>query len=160
MENKVLNFIKENNDNNIYHIVTGKKYYDNFISDVSNKSNINIYPYIDDMISFMRKCDLVVTRSGATTISEIVTLGLPSILIPSPYVVNNHQFHNANYLYKNGACSMIEENDLTSVKLKEKIDYLLNNSEERVKLRINSLKLATFDSNNKMYKLIQGLKHD
>ena len=107
------------------------------------------------MISFMKKCDLLITRSGATTISEIVTLGLPSILIPSPYVVNNHQFHNANYLHKNNACLMIEEKDLSPTILKEKIDYLLNNNEERIKLRINSLKLAVFDSNSKMYKLIK-----
>lgn len=152
-------FIKDNYDDNIYHIITGKNYYNDFIKGLNLKHNINVYPYIDDMISLMKKCDLVVTRSGATTISEIVTLGLPSILIPSPYVVNNHQFHNANYLYKNNACVMLEEKKLTSSLLKKKIDYLLNNSEERVNLRINSLKLAVFDSNNKMYKLIKDAKH-
>lgn len=148
-------FINENNDNNLYHIVVGKRHYENFVSNVNFKPNIKIYSYIDDMISFMKKCDLVVTRSGATTISEIVTLGLPSILIPSPYVANNHQFHNANYLYKNKACLMIEEKDLSSAILKQKIDYLLSNSEKRIELRINSLKLAIFDSNSKMYKLIK-----
>ena len=159
--NKILKeFIKENNDNNIYHIVTGKKHYDSFINDIKIKENIHIYPYIEDMLSLMKKCDLVVTRSGATTISEIITLGLPSILIPSPYVVNNHQFHNANYLYKNNACLMIEEKDLSSKTLKDKIDYLINNNEVRVNIRLNSLKLAVFDSNNKIYKIIKELKHD
>lgn len=155
----LIKFIKENNDNNIYHIVTGKKYYDTFIKNVNLKDNIKIYPYVDDMISLMKKCDLVVTRSGATTISEIITLGLPSILIPSPYVVNNHQFHNASYLYKNNACIMLEEKELTSISLKKNIDYLLNNTGERVKLRINSLKLAVFDSNNKIYELIKEVKY-
>lgn len=148
-------FINDNNDSNVYHIVTGKKHYNSFIKGLNNKENINIYPYVDEIIPLMKRCDLVITRSGATTISEIVTLGLPSILIPSPYVVNNHQFHNANYLFKNDACLMLEEKNLTSKNLKEKIDFLLNNSEERVKLRLNSLKLAVFDSNNKMYKLIK-----
>lgn len=159
--NKVLiDFINNNNDNNIYHIVTGKKYYDSFIKKVKNKENIKIYPYIDNMISFMKKCDLVITRSGATTISEIVTLGLPSILIPSPYVVNNHQFHNANYLLGNEACLMIEEKDLNSKILQEKIDYLLKDSETRIKLRLNSLKLAVFDSNNKIYKIIKEIVNE
>ena len=53
---------------------------------------------------------------------------------------------------------MLEEKNLTFKTLKEKIDFLLSNSEERVKLRINSLKLAVFDSNNKMYKLIEEVK--
>ena len=77
-------FIKNIDDNNIYHIVTGKKHYDNFIKNLKIKENVNIYPYIDEMVPLMKRCDLVVTRSGATTISEIVTLGIPSILIPSP----------------------------------------------------------------------------
>ena len=153
-------FIMENNDNNIYHIVTGKKHYNDFVQNLNNRVNIHIYPYIDDMISLMKKCDLVVTRSGATTISEIITLGLPSILIPSPYVVNNHQYHNANYLYKNGACLLLEEKNLTSNSLKKNIDFLLENNEERVHLRINSLKLAIFDSNNKIYKLIREFTNE
>lgn len=157
INNILKEFISENNDRNIYHIVTGKKHYDGFINNLVKKDNIYIYPYVDDMVSLMKKCDLVVTRSGATTISEIITLGLPSILIPSPYVVNNHQFHNANYLYKNKACLMIEEKDLSSKALKEKIDYLINNNEERVNIRLNSLKLAVFDSNNKIYKIIKEL---
>lgn len=156
--NEVLkDFIKNNNDNNIYHIVSGKKHYTDFINYIDLKSNIKIYPYIDNMISFMKKCDLVVTRSGATTISEIITLGMPSILIPSPYVTNNHQYYNANYLYKNGACLLIEEKNLNHIELKNKIDGLLVNSEERVRLRINSLKLAVFDSNNKIYNLIKDV---
>lgn len=157
INNILKEFINKNNDNNIYHIVTGKKHYESFINGVNEKKNIHIYSYINDMISLMKKCDLVVTRSGATTISEIITLGLPSILIPSPYVVNNHQFHNANYLYKNKACLMIEEKNLNSSVLKDKIDYLINNNEERVNIRLNSLKLAVFDSNNKIYKIVKEL---
>ncbi len=148
-------FINENDDENIYHIVTGKKHYQDFVKNIKIKSNIKIYPYIDDMINLMKKCDLVITRSGATTISEIITLGLPSILIPSPYVVNNHQFHNANYLYKNKACLMLEEKNLNSKSLKEHINKVLNNRELRINLRLNSLKLAIFDSNNKIYNLIK-----
>lgn len=159
--NKILKeFINNNDDSNIYHIVTGKKHYDSFMKNLNRKENIIVYPYVEDMISLMKKCDVLVSRSGATTISEIVTLGIPTILIPSPYVVNNHQFHNANYLLKNDACIMIEEKDLTMHSLKENIDLLLNDSELRVKLRLNSLKLAIFDSNYKIYKLVKELVNE
>lgn len=159
--NKVLKeFINNSNDSNIYHIVTGKKHYNSFIEDINKKNNVIVYPYVEDMISLMKKCDVLVARSGATTISEIVTLGLPTILIPSPYVVNNHQFYNASYLLKNNACLMLEEKDLTSSSLKKNIDLLLNDSELRVKLRLNSLKLAVFDSNHKIYKLIKEIVNE
>lgn len=159
--NKILKeFINTSIDSNMYHIVTGKKHYNDFIKDINKKDNIIIYPYVEDMISLMKKCDVLVTRSGATTISEIVTLGLPSILIPSPYVVNNHQFHNASYLLKSEACLMLEEKYLTSTTLKEKINLLLKDNELRVKLRINSLKLAVFDSNNKIYKIIKEITNE
>lgn len=159
--NKILkDFVNNDNSNNVYHIVTGKKHYDTFINDINKKSNINIYPYIENMISFMKKCDLVVTRSGATTISEIITLGMPSILIPSPYVSNNHQYHNARYLFDKGACMLLEEKDLNYKILKEKIEYLLNNSNVRIKYRLNSLKLAVFDSNSKIYTLLKEIKNE
>lgn len=154
--NKVLKqFINENNDKNIYHIITGKKHYDNFIKDIQIKENIIVYQYVEDIISLMKKCDIVVTRSGATTISEITTIGLASIIIPSPYVSNNHQYYNAMYLYKNEACLMLEEKELTVKTLKNKIEYLINNNDIRIKLKLNSLKLAVFDSNNRIYNIIK-----
>lgn len=156
--NKILKeFINISDNKNIYHIVTGKKHYESFKSDCLNKDNIKIYSYIEEMIPFMKKCDLVVTRSGATTISEIITLGLPSVLIPSPYVSNNHQYYNAKYLLDNDACIMLDENKLTSKRLKKEIDYLLDKSDERIKLRLNSLKLAIFNSNSKIYKTLQEI---
>lgn len=160
INNILKSFIRENNDKNIYHIVTGKTHYEDFIKDINNKKNIIVYQYVDNMISLMKKCDVVVTRSGATTISEIITLGLPSILIPSPYVVNNHQFYNASYLLKNDACLMIEEKNLNSNVLKEKINLLINDNNLRIKLRLNSLKLAVFDSNKKIYDCIKELKNE
>ena len=154
--NKVLiKFINSIDDSNIYHIVTGKKHYESFKDKITNKSNINIYPYLEDSIAYMKKCDVLVSRSGATTISEITTLGIPTILIPSPYVINNHQFHNASYLLKNEACLLLEEKNLNCMTLKNNIDKLLNNNALRIKLRLNSMKLATFNSSSKIYDLIK-----
>ena len=67
---------------------------------------------------------MVVARSGATSLAEITALGLPSILIPSPYVAENHQYYNALELQKAGAAIVLEEKDLTAARLIELIDGL------------------------------------
>ena len=65
----------------------------------------------------MAACDLFINRAGASTLSEIEALGKPSILIPSPYVAENHQYHNAMTLVEKNAAVVIEEKDLTGEKL-------------------------------------------
>ena len=90
----------------------------------------------------MAASDLLISRAGATTLSEITSLGMPSILIPSPYVPNNHQFFNAFALVKNDAALMIEEKDLTPNFLKEKIDSIINDEEKLSALSNNALKMA------------------
>lgn len=97
--------------------VTGKRYYEDFISelensDISLKGNVSIEKYLDDMPVVMGACDLVVARAGALTLAEINALGLPSVLIPSPNVAGNHQFMNASVVSANGAGILIEEKDL------------------------------------------------
>ena len=54
-------------------------------------TNISVQPYIDKMVEVMANTDLMVGRAGATSIAEFTALGLPAILIPSPYVTNDHQ---------------------------------------------------------------------
>ncbi|MDQ9825219.1 glycosyltransferase, partial [Acinetobacter sp. 163] len=80
--------------------------------------------YIDNMDECLAAADIVVGRAGASTISELLAMGKPSILIPSPYVAENHQYHNAMSLVKRGAATIIEEKDLTSEKLMQTIDTL------------------------------------
>lgn len=67
-----------------------------------SSDNVRIVPYIHDMPKLFKRTDLIVSRSGATTLTEVMVLGLPSILIPSPYVTNNHQQKNAESLLKTG----------------------------------------------------------
>ena len=77
---------------------TGERNYEKVMTaakSVGADSNIEITPYIDNMAEVMAAADVVVARSGAITVSEIAALGKPSILIPSPNVVRNHQEQNA-----------------------------------------------------------------
>ena len=120
---------------------TGKAYYKHVLDNVPSKSYLVIKERIDG-IKMMAASDLLISRAGATTLSEITSLGMPSILIPSPYVPNNHQFFNAFALVKNDAALMIEEKDLTPNFLKEKIDSIINDEEKLSALSNNALKMA------------------
>ncbi len=120
---------------------TGKAYYERVIKKAPKKEYLVIKERIDG-IKMMAASDLLVSRAGATTLCEITSIGMPSVLIPSPYVPNNHQFFNANALVKNDAAIMIEEKDLSASFLKEKIDSIINDEERLNALRTNSLKMA------------------
>jgi UDP-N-acetylglucosamine--N-acetylmuramyl-(pentapeptide) pyrophosphoryl-undecaprenol N-acetylglucosamine transferase len=72
-----------------------------------------VIPFIQDMAGAYQKADMVVSRAGASTISELAAMGKPSILIPYPYAANNHQETNARVLVESGGAVMILQKDLT-----------------------------------------------
>lgn len=98
-----------------------------------------IYEFLDGMVC----------RAGATTLCEVCALGIPSVIIPSPYVANNHQFYNASMLTDKKAALMIEEKDLNAVTLKKAIEEAFSDEENRRLLSENAKKLgypnAAFD---------------
>ena len=73
--------------------ITGKNLYEEFIKDNTFPSNVKVLPYLDNLPALLKSADLIVTRAGASTMSEILSLNLPAIFIPSPYVANNHQYY-------------------------------------------------------------------
>ncbi|WP_147802407.1 undecaprenyldiphospho-muramoylpentapeptide beta-N-acetylglucosaminyltransferase [Alkalicoccus halolimnae] len=96
--------------------VTGEVHYEEIADKMAGVSsnNIKTVSYIDDMPALLKEVHLVIARAGATTLAEITALGLPSILVPSPHVTNNHQFKNASALVDKGAAILLEENELTA----------------------------------------------
>jgi len=136
--------------------VTGKNYYDLY-KDEKVSSNVKIVPYLDNMPSIMKKTDLIVSRAGASTIAEITALGVPSILIPSPYVTHNHQLKNAQALEEKKATVILEEKGYTKEKLVANIDSILNDSKKYQELKENSKKMGVVDSATKIYKTIKQL---
>ena len=138
--------------------ITGKNYYDSYKK--TKISNVKIVPYLDNMPSVLKKTDLIVSRAGASTIAEITALGIPSILIPSPYVTHNHQLKNAMALEKEGASLIIEEKDFTKDRLINDIELILNDHDKYLKMRENAKKLGVIDSATRIYdtlrKLIDG----
>ena len=97
---------------------TGKNYYHSYKN--INLDSVKILDFIEDMNKAYSACDLLVARAGATTIAELTVLGIPSILIPSPHVAENHQYFNAKSLADNNAAVLINDSDVNDV-LKNKI---------------------------------------
>ncbi len=139
-----------------YLFVTGKKDYDE-ISKYAFPKNVKVVPYIDNMTRIMKNTDLIVTRAGASTLSEIMALSIPSILIPSPYVPNNHQYKNAMDLVNANAALMIEEKDLTPEILLEKINEVLTSRKKQEEIKCNLSKMGVPDSATIIYQEIQKL---
>lgn len=119
---------------------TGKAHYENVIKEVEEKDYLKVFEKIDG-INVMNNSTLLVSRAGATTICEICALGMPSILIPSPYVPNNHQYKNAKSLCDVNAATIIEEKDLTAELLKSRIEELLADQNKLDSLHENARKL-------------------
>ncbi len=136
-------------------LVTGKNYYDYF-KNIKIK-NVKIVPFLDNMLNVLKVCDLIVTRAGASTIAEITAIGLPSILVPSPYVANNHQFHNAMELVNANASIMLEEVHFKSDSLLQKIDLVLNDKDLSFNMHNNALKLGHTTSSDEILKVIISL---
>ena len=157
----VVGLIKNhNNSQKYYHIhATGKIGYESILSKIDKEcgelaKEIVIREYIDDMNICMAAADLVICRSGAITLSELCACGKPSILIPSPYVAENHQFHNAMTLKKKGAAIIIEEKELTDSLLIETVESLLSDKEKLKNMQQAAKECGVLDSNERIYKVI------
>lgn len=136
--------------------ITGKDAYQNIITN-NVPSNVKVYPYIENQTRAMQLADLLVSRCGASTLSEIIALKLPSILIPSPYVPDNHQYKNAIDLINNKAGHLLEEKDLSASKLVSTIDLLINNKHTLANMKYNLSKMHISNSATKIYKIIKDL---
>ena len=121
---------------------TGPKHFDSIIEQLKEiPSNVRVEKYIYNMEEVMRASDLVICRSGALTISEIATVGVPSILIPFPYAAENHQYYNAKTLEDVQAAKIIEEKELSKEKLQETLQQLLADDKVLEQMAQNAKKL-------------------
>lgn len=121
------------------------------------EKNIQVRPYINDMDRCLSAADLVICRAGASSLSEFEALGKPSILIPSPNVTENHQFHNAMALVNNNAAVIIEEKDLDGKKLGKVMDKLLSDKTRLKEIGDNARKMAVTDATQRICDIVVGL---
>ena len=120
---------------------SGKQNYAKARAAVKKKDYICVKEAVDG-VKVMANSSLLVSRAGATTLSEICAMGMPSILIPSPYVPNNHQFYNAMALIDKNAALLLEEKDLSPAPLKAIIEKSINDEELLKSLHENAIKLS------------------
>jgi len=150
-----------NGTEKFYHIhATGKTGNDamkSALAGIELSKLIDVREYINDMDLCMAAADLVICRAGAITLGELQACGKPSILIPSPYVAENHQFHNAMTLKRVGAAEIIEEKDLSGESLIEAVSGLIENKPKLEKMRDAALKSAIIDANERIYQNLMSL---
>lgn len=155
--------------NDVYHIhsvgTNGKEYLEKFeangftkrAENVYYKGNAEVRLYIDNMDTCMAAADLVIGRAGASSLSEIEAMGKASILIPSPYVAENHQFHNAMALVNRNAARILREKDLTSDSLKALMNELISDKAELANIEKNAKEMAILDSRERIADIILSL---
>lgn len=124
---------------------------------VGNPTNVIIKPFVHNMPEVLAGIDLTVSRAGATTLAELTSLGIPSILIPSPYVTNNHQEKNALALSEHGAAKLLVEKELTSKKLVEEIDRILLDQEQLAAMKKSAKELGVQDAAARLYSIMKEL---
>lgn len=138
---------------------TGEKQYESICKQLesNNSPSLKVVPYIYDMSDVMNAADLVVCRAGAITISELTAIGIPSIMIPSPFVTANHQEYNARALEEQGAAVVILEKDLSSSILFQQIKDLLKDKEQLAKMARNAKKNGIINAAEKIYSAVQQI---
>lgn len=160
INNAVIELIAEFNGNLPYNITyaTGKNQYEGVLEELTNRgikidTSIKILPYIDNMEEALSKAHLVVSRSGALTISELCVAGIPAILIPLSTAAENHQEYNAKIMESVGGAKIILDAELTSVKLKNSIDEMCEKDFSKVEGKLKEL--MPVDGSRRFYKMIE-----
>ena len=125
--------------------------------DLKAHPNIELTEYIYDMADRMAAADLIICRAGAATIGELCALGRPSIMVPSPYVAENHQEKNARALEQAGACKVILEPTCTPEQLLSETNALISDEAALAKMRQAAVSLAAPDPDGAIYAQLRPL---
>ncbi len=143
---------------------TGKSGYKDFIKKLNdlgiekNSEYVKVFEYINNMDVLMAAADIVICRAGAMSVNELQVCGKPSILIPSPFVAENHQFHNAMSLKRNNAAELIEQKDLTGQSLLDMINSMFADKNELEIMSQNAKNMAITNADQRIAEIILNLK--
>lgn len=127
-----------------YHLtlVTGKKYYEDVISKLTNNNNVDIYPFIENLENYISSSSIIISRAGSATIFESLSSNTIPLLFPSSNVTNNHQYYNAMEIVTNGLGEIISDDDV--IKKIHKVnnhynDYVTNIKRYKKKYNLNKI---------------------
>ncbi len=166
MNKTMVGFIEKAMGNPFFTLIhsAGKSGYNTMIQDMKREGienpklcGMDVREYIYDMPLVMAAADLVVCRSGASTLSELTVLGKPAILVPSPNVTNNHQEKNARVLEKAGGAVLIPESDISSDKLLGSVSLLLSRPDTLASMSEQMKKLGVGNATERIAEIILEL---
>jgi UDP-N-acetylglucosamine--N-acetylmuramyl-(pentapeptide) pyrophosphoryl-undecaprenol N-acetylglucosamine transferase len=125
----------------------GSRYYTELAKDIDpvEYPNLRLLAYIDNMPDAYAAADLVISRAGASSCSEFMIIGMPSVLVPSPNVAGDHQTQNAQAMANAGASVLVRDNEAVS-KIPELVAELINNEERLREMNLAALSLAKPDA--------------
>jgi UDP-N-acetylglucosamine--N-acetylmuramyl-(pentapeptide) pyrophosphoryl-undecaprenol N-acetylglucosamine transferase len=125
----------------------GKKYYEEISGNINEEEypNLKLLDYIDNMPAAYGAATLVLTRAGASTCSELMMIGKPSVLVPSPNVAGDHQTKNAASMVDEGASVLIAEKELKEA-LTDRVPSLLQDNDKLKEMSDAALNLAKPDA--------------
>ena len=126
--------------------------------DLRHTPDLEVREYIHDMGTLMRAADLVICRAGASTISELTALGVPTIIVPSPNVTHNHQEHNARVLSNAGGAVLVLEKDSSGQLLYNTAQAILSDESRRKVMSSAMASLGTIDAAEKIYEAVMSLR--
>ena len=127
------------------------------MKDTEFSQNVKVVPYYNNLASIMKDAYLVISRAGASTISEILALKIPSILVPSPYVANNHQYYNALDLVNMKVSEILEEKNLDPSIIQVMINELVYNEKKYNEMKKNLERLNVKAASTIIYDEIKDL---
>lgn len=122
--------------------------------DLAQHPALDVREYIYDMATVMRAADLVICRAGASTISELTALGVPALIVPSPYVTNNHQEKNARALEAAGGAVVLTERECSGQSLFQAACGILRDGEKRANMEKAMASLGILDATERIYQVI------
>ena len=122
--------------------------------DLADHPALQVREYIYDMATVMRAADLVLCRAGASTISELTALGVAAVIVPSPYVTNNHQEKNARVLEKAGGAAVVLEKDADGQALFQTSCAILHDADARSRMEKAMAGLGLPDATERIYQTI------
>ena len=122
--------------------------------DLADHPSLRVREYIYDMAPVMRAADLVLCRAGASTISELTALGIPALIVPSPYVTNNHQEKNARVLEQAGGAVVVLEKDSSGQALFQAACGILRDGDRRTAMENAMSALGIRDATERIYQTV------
>lgn len=125
--------------------------------DLKEHPALQMREYIYDMACVMRAADLVICRAGASTISELTALGVPALIVPSPYVTNNHQEKNARVLEEAGGAAVLLEPECSGQQMFQTACAILRDAQKQADMEKAMASLGIRDATERIYQTILGI---